>query len=83
MGSIGEFTMKLAEVKDDTAEKTATIVAKAAAGASKQMIGMIQSGSQEEQNILNRKQDKNLILQQKQLKAQEATAKAVMRWDVF
>ncbi len=83
MKGIADFTMKFAEAGEETAVKTADIVAKAAIGVSKEMIGMITSGSQEEQNILNAKQDKNLIIQKKQLKAQEATARGIERMVIF
>jgi hypothetical protein len=83
MKGIGEFTMKFAEAGEETAKKTAAVVAKSAIGVSKQMIGMISSGSQEEQNILNRKQDKNLVIQTKQLKEIKELKRAVLHLGEF
>ncbi len=83
MKGIDEFSMKLEKAEEKTAVKTADIVAKAAIGVSKQMIGMISSGSQEEQNILNKKQDKNLVIQTKQLKEMKELKRAVLHLGEF
>ena len=83
MKGIADFTIKFSEAAEKTAEKTAQTVKNVAVGVSKQMIGMIESGSQEEQNILNRKQDKNLVIQQKQLTEIKELKRAVVHLGEF
>ena len=82
-----EFKNNFGKAAEEASKKSVKAAAKTieavAIGVSKQMIGMITSGSQEEQNILNRKQDKNLIIQREQLKAQQATARGIERMVVF
>jgi hypothetical protein len=86
-GILAEFDSNFTTAAKKSSEKFKSTLADtiklATVNVSDKLVGMIQSGSQEEQNILNRKQDKNLILQQKQLKAQEATAKGIERMVIF
>ena len=83
MKGIADFSMKFEETSKKTAEKASKIINQGAIGVSKQMIGMIESGSQEEQNILNRKQDKNLVIQQKQLTEIKELKRAVVHLGEF